>query len=372
MLKRKNNPSRADCLRRDTAHVESHVGLKIVEGSFLVITIKNDWLLQAHNTGDNSLLERLPAYLQDARRIRIEMFCRYPRIRQAREDTIRKIELLTRMRELLNKSKIINRLEVFFHTGQEKLDSYIPQLRAVIPLYSLNFRKWTLHYHWSRGPNAIEVKRDSELERKIISHPWLKFLHRRLLIIKLDHTKKCKLRKGIKYEDECEELKESFFIILPLFLSQAMDVHIEVTPLKRKYLLVRMFDDRKMMIDKMVLLINGYRNVKKVKVVFLVDGYKADYSNFASCFLRLRLNWRPFAVLYEENRREIPVGSLAMHRIEELRKSNKSGTSSAGNRLTNLPGEIFNIIIAQLPPISANSLRACNKLLESLINPPIL
>ncbi|TEY48063.1 hypothetical protein BOTCAL_0298g00040 [Botryotinia calthae] len=372
MPKSKDKPSRADRLRRDTAHVESHTGLKIVKGSLLVITINNDWQLQAQNRGDNSLLSRLPAYLQDARRIRIEMFCRYPRIRQAREDTIQKIELLTRMRELLNKSKIIDRLEVFFHTGQEKLDRYIPQLRAVIPLYNLNFRNWMLHCYWGRGLNTIEVKRDSELERKIISHPWLEFLHRRLLIIKLDHTKKCKLRKGIKYEDECEELKESFFIILPLFLSQAMDIHIEVRPLKRKYLLVRMFDDRKMMIDKMVLLINGYRNVRKVKVAFPVDGYTSDYSNFASCFLGLRPTWRSFAVLDEENRREIPVGSLAKRRIEELRKSNNSGTSSAGNRLTNLPGEIFNIIIAHLPPISANSLRACNKLLESLIDPPRL
>ncbi|KAM0144689.1 hypothetical protein ACHAP3_000721 [Botrytis cinerea] len=369
MPKRKNKPSRADCLRRDTAHVESHTGLKIVEGSFLVITINNDCLLQAHSTGDNSLLARLPAYLQDARRIRIEMFCRYPRIRQVREDTIRKIELLTRMRELLNKSKIIDRLEVVFHTGQEKLDPYIPQLRAVIPLYNLNFRKWTLHCHWSRGLKTIEVKRDSELERKITSHPWLKFLHRRHLIIKIDHTKKCKVRKGIKYEDECEELKESFFIILPLFLSQAMDIHIEVTPLKRKYLLVRMFDNRKMMIDKMVRLINRYRNVNKVKVVFLADEYKADYPNFASCFLGLRPNWRPFDVLDEGNGRETPVSSLAKHRTSELRKSNNYGASSAGNRLTNLPGEIFNIIIAQLPPISANSLRACNKLLENLINP---
>ncbi|KAF7957790.1 hypothetical protein EAE96_003360 [Botrytis aclada] len=172
MPKRKNKLNRADRLRRDTAHIKPHKGLKIVEGFFLVITISNDWELQTQHGGNNILLARLPEYLQHARKIRIEMLCRNPGDGRAREDTTRKTKLLTDIRELLNKSNKIDRLQVVFHMKkEEKFDRYIPQLRAVIPLYCLNFTGWTLHCHWRGGQKIIEVKHDSELERKIITQP---------------------------------------------------------------------------------------------------------------------------------------------------------------------------------------------------------
>ncbi|TGO44365.1 hypothetical protein BCON_0536g00060 [Botryotinia convoluta] len=209
MPKRKNRLNRADRLRRDTAHIEPHKGLKIVEGSFLVINITNDWQEDPHR-------DVMPD----------------PGDRRAREDTIRKTELLTNIRDLLNKSNDTDRLVVIFHMKKEKkFGPYIPQLQAIISFYNLNFTKWTLHCHWRREPIIIEVERNSELEEKITTHPWLRFKYRRLLFINIDHTKKYRLRKQIKYVDEREELQESFFKILPLFLSQAAEVRIKVTPL---------------------------------------------------------------------------------------------------------------------------------------------
>ncbi|TGO44360.1 hypothetical protein BCON_0536g00050 [Botryotinia convoluta] len=122
----------------------------------------------------------------------------------------------------------------------------------------------------------------------------------------------------------------------------------------------------------MILLINRYRNVKRVEVVFLVDGRESDYLNFAICFLDLKPAWRLFVVLDKGNRREIPVGSLVERRIQELRKRFNSGTSPELDRLTNLCGEMIMAVIHELSPVSANSLRACNRLLESIIDPPEL
>ncbi|TGO14849.1 hypothetical protein BTUL_0047g00110 [Botrytis tulipae] len=269
MPKRKNKLNQADRLRRDTAHIKPHKGLKIVDEFFLLITINNDWQVQTQRRGNKALLARLPEYLKHARRVRIEMLCRDPGDRRAHEDTARKTELLTNIRDLLNESDNIDSVEVTFYMKREEdFDPYIPQLQAVIPLYTLNFKEWTLHCDWRMGEKIIKVKRDSELERKITTHPWLNLRHGSLLVIKIDHTKKHRLRKEIKYADEREELHESFLKILPLFLSKAAGIRIEVTPLERQHLLVRMFQNRKMMIEKMFLLINGNRKVKKVKVVF--------------------------------------------------------------------------------------------------------
>ncbi|KAF7907376.1 uncharacterized protein EAF01_004963 [Botrytis porri] len=373
MPKRKNKLNRADRLRRDTAHIEPHKGLKIVEGSFLVITISNDWKVQNQRRGSNYLLARLPGYLKHTRRIRIEMLCRDPNDRRTREDATRKSKMLTSIRKLLNKSNKIDRLEVIFHMKKEdKFDPYIPQLQAVVPLYNLKFTEWTLHCHWKKGLKIIEVKRNSELERKITTHPWFRFEDGRLLSIKIDHTKKYRLRKEIKYVDEREKLQESFFNILPLFLSQADEIRIKVTPLKRKYLLVRMLNDRKMMIDKMILLINRYRNVKTVEVIFRVDERESDYLDFAISFLNLKPAWELFVDLDEGEEEEITMGSLVARRILQLRTRSSSGTSLGVDRLTNLCGDMIMAVMRQLSPTSASSLRACNRLLESIIDPPRL
>ncbi|TGO20980.1 hypothetical protein BPAE_0251g00130 [Botrytis paeoniae] len=333
MPKRKNKLNRADRLRRDTAHIEPHKGLKIVGGSFLVIAINNYWQEDPHR-------DVMPG--------------------SGRQTSPRRYHSKTEL------------LVVIFHMKKEnKFDPYIPQLQAVVPLYNLDFTKLTLHCYWRRGPNIIEVKRNSELERKITTHPWLKFRRRRLFI-KINHTKKYKLRKEIKHVDEREELKEPFFKILPLCLSKAVNIRIEVTPLKRKYLLVHMFNERKRLINKMVLLINGCRNVKKVRVVFRVDERKSDYLNFADCFLGLKPALTLFVVLDGGNGKEIPVGSLVERRIKELRKRSNSGTSPKFNRFTNLCGEMIMAVIHELFPASANSLRACNRSLESIIDPPRL
>ncbi|TGO37722.1 hypothetical protein BHYA_0090g00120 [Botrytis hyacinthi] len=373
MPKRKNKLNRADRLRRDTAHIEPHKGLKIVEGSFLVIIINNDWQVQTQRRGNKALLARLPEYLEHARRVRIEMLCRDPGDRRAHEDTARKTELLTNIRDLLNESNDIDSVEVTFYMRREEdFNPYISQLQAVIPLYTLNFTEWTLHCDWRIGPKILKVKRYSELERKMTTHPWLHFKGERLLSIEIDHTKKYRLRKEIKYVDEREELQESFFNILPLWLSQAAEVLIKVTPLKRKYLLVRMLNDRKRLIDKMVLLINEYRNVRKVKVVFRVDERRSDYLNFAIRFLGLKPAWGLFVGLDKENPEEIPVGLLVERRFQYLRTQSNFGTSPGLNRLTDLCGEMIMSVIQELSPASANSLRACNRLLESIIDPPEL
>ncbi|KAF7927536.1 uncharacterized protein EAE98_005918 [Botrytis deweyae] len=316
MPKRKNKLNRTDRLRRDTAHIEPHKGLEIVEGSFQVITINKDWQVHTQRRGNKAFLARLPEYLQYTRRIRIEILCRDPGDRRAHEDTARKTELLTNIRDLLNKSNDIDSVEVIFYIKREEnSDPYIPQLQAVIPPHTPNFTEWTLQCHWRRGPKIIKVKRDSELERKITTHPWLNLRHGSLLIIKIDHTKKHRLRKNIKYVDEREELQESFFKILPLFLNQAAEIRIEVTPLKPQYLLVRMFQNDKKMIERMVLLVNEYWKVERIKVVFRVDERKTNYSNFASCFADLKPAWKLLVVIDKENRRGIPLGSLVSRRI---------------------------------------------------------
>lgn len=244
--------------------------------------------------------------------------------------------------------------------------------RLFFPLYNLNFTEWTLHCQWRRGPNTIEVEHNSKLERKITTHPWLRFKDGRLLSIKIDHTKKCRLRKEIKYVDEREKLKESFFNILPLLLSQAAEIRIKVTPLKRKYLLARMLNDRKRLIDKMVLLINRYRNVKKVEVFFRADERRSDYLNLAIRFLGLKPAWGLFVGLDKENLEEITFGLLVERRIQDLREHSNFGTSPELNRLTDLCDEMIMAVIHELSPASANSLRACSRLIESIIDPPEL
>lgn len=329
--------------------------------------------MQTQRRGNKSLLARLPEYLQHARRIRIEMLCRDPDDRQARDDTARKTELLINMKELLNKSNKIDRLVIIFHMKKEdRFDPYIPQLQAVVPLYNLNFTEWTLHCHWRRGPKIIEVKRDSELDRKITTHPWLLFKDGWFLSIKINHTKKYRLREEIKYVDEREGFQESFFNILPLFLSQAAEVRIEVTPLKREYLLARMFDERRRFLNKMILLIDRYRNVEEVKVVFQVDERRSDYLNFAILFLKLKPAWELFVGLDKQKLEEIPAGLLVERRIQYLRGHSNFGTSAGLNRLTDLSSEMIMAVIHELSPASANSLRACNRLLESIIDPPEL
>ncbi|KAF7904425.1 hypothetical protein EAF00_001759 [Botryotinia globosa] len=315
MPKRKNKLNQADRLRRVTAHIKPHKGLKIVDEFFLLITINNDWQVQTQRRGNKALLARLPEYLQHARRVRIEMLCRDPGDRRAHEDTARKTELLTNIRNLLNESDDIDSVEITFYMKREEdFNPYISQLQAVIPLYTLSFKEWTLHCDWRIGAKIIKVERDSELEKKITTHPWLNLRHGSLLVIKIDHIKKHRLRKEIKYVDEREELHESFLKILPLFLSKAAGIRIEVTPLERKHLLVRMFQNRKMMIEKMVLLINESRKVKKVKIVFRER--KPNFSRFASCFNDLKPAWGLFIVLDRENRRGISLPALVARRTQ--------------------------------------------------------
>ncbi|KAF7955118.1 uncharacterized protein EAE97_000377 [Botrytis byssoidea] len=146
MRKRKNKLNQADRLRRVTAHIKPHKGLKIVDEFFLLITINNDWQVQTQRRSNKALLARLPEYLQHARRVRIEMLCRDPEDRRAHEDTVRKTELLTNIRNLLNEYADIDSVEVTFYMKREEdFDPCIPQLQAVILLYTLSFKEWTLY-----------------------------------------------------------------------------------------------------------------------------------------------------------------------------------------------------------------------------------
>ncbi|TGO52634.1 hypothetical protein BOTNAR_0318g00150 [Botryotinia narcissicola] len=158
MPKRKNKLNQADRLRRVTAHIKPHKGLKIADEIFLLITINNDWKVQTQRRGNKALLARLPEYLQHARRVRIEMLYRDPGDRRAHEDTARKTELLANIRNLLIGSDDIYSVEVTFYMKREEdFDPYIPQLQAVIPLYTLSFKEWTLYCDWRMGAEIIKV-----------------------------------------------------------------------------------------------------------------------------------------------------------------------------------------------------------------------
>ncbi|KAG4034242.1 hypothetical protein MFRU_003g02150 [Monilinia fructicola] len=62
MTKRKNKHNGTDCRRTETAQIETHKGLNIVEGTFLVININKNQQSskQTAKIGDKYLLERIP------------------------------------------------------------------------------------------------------------------------------------------------------------------------------------------------------------------------------------------------------------------------------------------------------------------------
>lgn len=216
----------------------------------------------------------------------------------APEDTIRTTELLINVRDILNKFRDVDRLEVEFHMRQQN----ISQLQAVVPLYGLKFQDWTLHCHSGWRPWTTEVKRDSLLDIEISTHPWLHFGKYGRLTVKLDHT---------RYDDECKGVIESFFRVLPLYLGHAKDICIKVTPLRREYLLVGMFENRKTIIDKVVKLVNRYWHIDMVDVVFSINRCELDYLKLASCFHGFDFGtWKLFTVLNQGKRREITDPAL--------------------------------------------------------------
>lgn len=315
------------------------------------------------------------------RRIRIEIICQRAGSKKAREDTTKTTNLLTSLRDILNEfdnDNRLDRLEVEFHMRQQRTHQpNISQLQAVIPLYYLKFKTWTLHCHLGQNPTIVEVTSDSLLARKILVHPGLRFGNNDLLFITLNHTK---LNNAKTYEDEGNDLQESFFRVLPHHLSRTKNIRIEVTPLRREYLLIRMFESRKKTIDNVVELINTYQHIKKVNVVFLVDSHRFDYLRFASCFHGFSSKWTLVVVLNEGRGkgrgREVPVdpptqrklkdlynrGIEAIDIIPHLSKDSDSSTLPGRDYLTGsqLPIELILLIISFVPSSSTASLRSCN------------
>ncbi|KAJ8064786.1 hypothetical protein OCU04_007096 [Sclerotinia nivalis] len=256
------------------------------------------------------------------RRIRIEVICHSADHKRAREDTARTTKLLTNLKNILNRFKDVDILEVTFHMQQHNLDQpNLPQLQAVLPLYGLTFEKWMLHCNlgWSGSgrPIITEVKENSKINRQIREHPWLRFKNKRLKVT-LNHDK--------TYDDENEEVQKSFFKVLPLYLEKTKHLLIEVTPLGREYLLVDMFQKRKRIIDKLVKLINRCYNIKFVKVAFRVHRCELKYLAFASCFHGFNFHeWKfVFHLIEGETRKTIVDRSMEL----EIKKLHERGLSA--------------------------------------------
>ncbi|KAF7874843.1 hypothetical protein EAF04_002017 [Stromatinia cepivora] len=388
MTKRKNKLNRANRRRRDTSHIQRHDDLRIVEGAFLVITINNNRQKQTESTGDKSLLAQLPEYLERMRRIRIEVICHSADHKRAREDTARTTKLLTNLKNILNRFQDVDILEVAFHMQQHNLDQpNLPQLQAALPLYGLKFEKWTLHLGWSGSgrPIITEVKENSKIDRQIREHPWLRFKNERLKVT-LNHTE---LNHDKTYDDENEEVQESFFKVLPFYLKKTKHLLVEVTPLRREYLLVDMFQKRKKIIDKLVKLINRCCDIEFVKVVFRIHRCELKYLAFASCFHGFNFHeWEfVFHLIEGGNRKTIVDRSMELE-IEKLHErglsaddviehfycffhcidqNTPSSTSSDSKTLSGLPVEVILGIVENLSPNSAACLSTCNQGWRNLI-----
>ncbi|KAF7907374.1 uncharacterized protein EAF01_004961 [Botrytis porri] len=215
--------------RKDNAHISEHENLSISGGDTLVVTIdyKRPAREQSERTGFKSLLEHLPGFSGCMKKIQIKIVCRlayYPGVYghtnrpnaiDYGEDTDHATQLFTEMRGILNGFKI-EELDVEF---------YLPwynhrQLHAVIPLFSLKFTEWTLHYISGVSTNgqSIDVKQNGN---GIFEHACLPFDY---------ETNTLTIKLNSHPSPGAIERERRFITLLPLFVGYAKHIVIHILP----------------------------------------------------------------------------------------------------------------------------------------------